>query len=195
MNVGDQAVESKVILVGRTTVGKTSIVNASLTGTFSVETRPTIGAGFSIKMFESDGRRSLFQVWDTAGHERFRSMTPLYYRGAAFALIVFAIDDRQSFVEIDAWRQSLADSLTAVSVILVANKSDLADERVVSETEARLKAQEIRARYIEVSAKTGQGIDEIFKIMAEELRQNTHRVTRAKPGPLPEPTEATSGCC
>jgi small GTP-binding protein len=195
MSVSDQTIESKVILIGRTTVGKTCIVNAALTGTFSVTTQPTVGAGFSIKQYESEGRRYVFQVWDTAGHERFRSMTPLYYRGAAFALIVFAIDDRQSFEEIDTWRQSLTDSLTTpVFLILVGNKIDLVDERVIFEAEARLKAAEIQAPYIEVSAKTGAGVDEIFGIMAEELKQN-QRLMRVKPSSLPDVPEPTQACC
>jgi small GTP-binding protein len=195
MSVQDQALESKVILVGRTTVGKTCIVNAALTGTFSATTQPTVGAGFSVKMYEADGSRYLFQIWDTAGHERFRSMTPLYYRGAAFALIVFAIDDPLSFAEIDTWRKSLTDSLTTpVFVILVGNKSDLAEERAISDTAARLKADEIQAQYIEVSAKTGAGIDEIFGIMAEELRQD-HRIPSVKRSSLPEAPQPGEGCC
>jgi small GTP-binding protein len=196
MSVPDRTFESKVILIGRTTVGKTCIVNAALTDTFSVTTQATVGAGFSIKVYESDGNRYTFQVWDTAGHERFRSMTPLYYRGAGFALIVFAVDDRQSFDEIEWWKQSLTDGLTTpVSVILVANKTDLESERVIFEAEGEMKAKEIQAQYIEVSAKTGAGIDGIFKMMAEDLHQNFQRIARVRSSSLSSSEAAEQKCC
>jgi small GTP-binding protein len=191
-----ETLESKVILIGRNTVGKTCIVNAALTDTFSVTTEPTVGAGFSIKTWESDNRRYIFQVWDTAGHERFRSMTPLYYRGASFALIVYAVDDRQSFDEVESWKQSLIDTLTTpVTVILVANKIDLEEERVILENEGKIKAQEIQAQYIEVSAKNGHGIDHIFEVMAEDLKLNLHKISRVRRSSLGTPEKQEKTCC
>jgi small GTP-binding protein len=166
----DDSYEIKVILVGRTRVGKTCIVNAALTGAPSVDTPPTIGAGFSLKTFDWHGKRYIFQMWDTAGHERFRSMTRMYYRGASLALIVFAVNDAQSFAEIESWRESLLSSLTTVSIVLVGNKSDLA--HCVSREDAELKAAEIKAKYIETSAKTGDGIDDLFAMLAKEVAEN-----------------------
>jgi small GTP-binding protein len=196
MSATERVLESKVILIGRTTVGKTCIVNAALTDTFSVTTQPTVGAGFSIKTYEAGGRHYIFRVWDTAGHERFRSMAPLYYRGASFALIVFAIDDRQSFDEIEWWKQSLTDAAAApVSVIVVANKIDIEDGRVIFESEGLMKAQEVQAQYIEVSAKTGAGIDGLFKMMAETLNENMQRISRVQRSALSAPEGTEKMCC
>jgi small GTP-binding protein len=195
MEEGDDCLETKVILVGRTRVGKTCIVNAAITGALSVETKPTVGAGFSLKSFDLNGQRYVFQMWDTAGDERFRSMTPLYYRGASFALIVFAINDEESFSEIDIWRDSLLTSLTTpISILLVGNKADLEKERTVGQSTGVQKAEEINAHYVETSAKTGTGIDELFVYMAEQIRANPEKMLLVKKSVFRE-EETVEHCC
>jgi small GTP-binding protein len=192
--MSEPPIESKVIFIGNATVGKTCIVNCVLTGGFSLTTVPTVGAGFSLKAYVRDSRRYVFQVWDTAGHERFRSMTPLYYRGAAFAVIVFAVDDRDSFDRAEWWRATLADAVGApVSVFLVGNKVDV-DARAVPEAEARQKAAALQAQYFEVSAKTGAGVDALFGAMVDDLRQHEFRSTRVRPSALADAAPARE-CC
>jgi GTPase SAR1 family protein len=123
-------------------------------------------------------------------------MTPLYYRGASFALIIFAVDDRQSFDEIGWWKQRLTDALsTPISVIVVGNKVDLEDGRVVLESEGSMKAKEVEAQYIEVSAKTGAGIDALFELMVDTLKMNMHKLAKVQRSSFVTPEPAEKICC
>jgi small GTP-binding protein len=163
----DDDTEVKVVLVGNSGVGKTRLVNVVLSGSSRRdEVRPTIGASFSTKSYEYHNRTVLFQIWDTAGNERFRAMTPLYYRDARIVLFVFAVDDVQSFDQVDSWHQGVADALgRGATAVLIGNKLD--GIRIVPRHDAERKAADLGAHYIETSALTGVGLDQLLDMMAE----------------------------
>jgi small GTP-binding protein len=132
-------------------------------------------------------------MWDTAGHERFRAMTPLYYRGARIALIVFAVDDPSSLNEVEEWHKSVVDTLgETIPTILIANKIDL--PRVVRPEEGQEKAAKIGARYVETSAVTGVGLPTLFEqigeiVVADMPSQDLDDIR------LTMPVQEKRGCC
>jgi small GTP-binding protein len=195
----DDQIEPKLILVGDSTVGKTSIVNCAVSGEPCLESVPTVGALFRIKTFQNCGRQINLQIWDTAGDERYHAMTPLYYRGAQVALVVFALDSRRTFEGVDFWVKSVKDTLgDTVAIILVGNKCDCeADKWQIDSDAAREKAEEIGARYAETSALSGMGIDDLFLIVVESLPENRVQAANTLRIPSIEAREepASSDCC
>jgi small GTP-binding protein len=163
----DDGIEIKVILVGNTSVGKTCIVKRGNAGVFDDETVPTLGAAYLPKTLVVDQTEVHLHIWDTAGQERYRGMAPMYFRGAHVAVLVYSICDIQSFNGVDKWIESLQENADAsILKFLVANKIDLEDERIVTVEAGMAKAESVNARFHEVSAKTGYGIDDFFHDVA-----------------------------
>ena len=101
--ISDNSIEGKLVLLGASAVGKTSICARYVFGDFDTNTRSTIGASFLTKKMKVDDRKVKLQIWDTAGQERFRSMAPMYYRGAEAALCVFDLTGRDTFNAMKGW--------------------------------------------------------------------------------------------
>ena len=104
---GPRANEVKVVLLGDTGVGKSSLVLRFVTNTWKIDTSSTIGASFLSKMIIVDGHPIKFQIWDTAGQEKYRSLAPMYYRGAGAAIIVYDIMRRESYECLQSWVEEL----------------------------------------------------------------------------------------
>lgn len=156
--------ELKIVLVGHTNVGKTCIVRQATTGVFSEDSAPTLGASYVSKLTNVNGTDVRLQIWDTAGQERYKGMTPMYYRGAQTALIVYSVTDSESFDSVDGWLSSLRENAEPnITLFLLANKCDCEGERTVSREQGQEKAKQMGAHFYEVSAKTGDGIDDVFK--------------------------------
>ena len=153
----------KVLLLGDSDVGKSSLILRYTEETFNSKLVNSIGVDFKMKKKEIDGKIIKVQIWDTAGHERFRSITYSYYRGANAIIIVFDLSDKKSFINIIEWlKQIEKHAKENVFKFLVGNKSDLIDERKVTYEEAKKYADEHDLPYIETSAKEGININELF---------------------------------
>ena len=123
----------KIVLLGESTVGKTSIINVVHGGTYIQDQPTTIGACFYIKKMKIDDVTVKLHIWDTAGQERFRSLAPMYYRDAQYALLVFAVNNQDSFNAIESWHKGLVTNCSIMpKVVLIGNKIDLNEERCVS---------------------------------------------------------------
>ena len=167
-NSTDSLFPFKAVFLGSSTVGKTSIVNAIMNNKYLEEQQPTIGACFAIKKIEINDHIIRVNLWDTAGQERFRSLAPMYYRDANFALITFAVNDIDSFEATKKWYEGIvADCQTLPKIILIGNKIDLDKERVVSNEEGENLAKKFGAVYIEVSAKTKENIEKFIEKIGE----------------------------
>jgi small GTP-binding protein len=169
-------------------------VICALSGGSAADPQPTVGATFSTKAHTFQGKTILVQIWDTAGHERFRSMTPLYFRGAKIVLIVFALDDLSSFEDVDVWNGIVDEHVPNVAKILVGNKSDLSG-RAVAEEKAKQKAKEIGADYIETSAIKGTQINELFDLIAIVVVRNSEIAEHQKSPIVISVSQTSSGCC
>eukprot|EP01006_Ploeotia_vitrea_P041352 TRINITY_DN66504_c4_g2_i1.p1 TRINITY_DN66504_c4_g2~~TRINITY_DN66504_c4_g2_i1.p1 ORF type:complete len:240 (-),score=118.51 TRINITY_DN66504_c4_g2_i1:117-815(-) len=170
----DRIVETKVVILGHTSVGKTSLVNRYIRGQFSLNTTATIGAAFMKKDMFIDGYQLVLQIWDTAGQERFRSMSPMYYRGAHAAVLVFDATSKSSFQQAIGWVDELKENASSdIRMVMASNKTDLResvpDSDCVSVQEAATYAASINAEVFHTSAKTGEGIEKMFDHLGKQL--------------------------
>jgi Ras-related protein Rab-8A len=130
----------------------------------------TIGIDFKIKTITIGKDKIRLQIWDTAGQEKFKTITQTYYRGAMGIVLTYAINERESFEDIENWvKQIKMHASDNVTKVLVGNKSDIED-RQVSHAEGERLAGELGIKFFETSAKTGTNIEELFYFMAEEIK-------------------------
>jgi len=158
----------KLVLLGDSGVGKTSVVLRFVHNEFHPFQESTIGAAFFTKAVKtSDDRWVQFKIWDTAGQERYQSLTPLYFRGADVAVLVYDITRIHSFQTLQRWvRELRAHGPPSIILAVVGNKADLNDHRSVQEDDARHYAESIGAFYMETSCRDNNGVTELFEELA-----------------------------
>ena len=159
----------KIVLIGDTQVGKTCIIRRLSENQFSSNVSATIGAAFQNHIMQTKKGSVSFQIWDTAGQEKFRALAPMYYRSASVAILCFDLTNKQTFESLEQWFSELKEKASHdLRVIVVGTKNDLVDERVIEENDGILFARFHGALfYTETSAKTGDGIIELFTRIAE----------------------------
>lgn len=163
----------KIILIGDSGIGKTSIINRYINNYFADKYLCTIGVDFMMKTININNNLIKLQIWDTAGMERYRNITTSYYRGANAAIIAFDLTDHKSFENVSYWLNlyySYCNQAIAKCLILLGNKSDLNSERTVDKQEIdELLNTNKSIIYYEVSAKTGDMIDTVFNKIADKI--------------------------
>ena len=144
----------KIILLGETGVGKTNLINVASGGEFDPDNNSSISSSFTQNVFDYNNKRYIFSLWDTAGQERFRSLNQIFIKGSKIIMIVFAIDNQNSFDQINYWVEYVKDILGKDNYILalVANKSDLFEEQVISDEDIINKAKEFNIKFVITSA-------------------------------------------
>ena len=168
----DEYTTCKVVLLGETGVGKTSIISRYVNNTFSDVLMTTTGASFATKKVDIDtGHKIKFQIWDTAGQERFRSLAKIFYQNAAVAVLVYDITRRDSFEKLkDFWIKELKENASSdIILAIAANKSDNYEIEVVSLKEGKELAQNNNAIFKSTSAMLSHGIEDLFKQIAEKF--------------------------
>ena len=161
----------KVVLIGETGVGKTSIITQFIDQTFQEDIQSTTGGTFSTKSVVCDGGKVLkFEIWDTAGQEKYRSLTTMFYKDANAAVMVYDVTRKESFEELkNYWSGQIRDSSPENIILAIAgNKSDLIEHEVVDEGEARDFAKELGAIFVSTSAKNSEGINNLFEEIAKK---------------------------
>ncbi len=162
--------EIKVCIIGDTDVGKTSLSARYCHGEFSENSTPTIGASFLQKRVIVEGNELNLQIWDTAGQERFRSMAPMYYRGAKAAVCVFDVTSEESFHRVMMWLRDLKSHADPNVVVCIAgNKCDKAAKFDLGKCEEF--ADSIGAKFFKTSALTGENVDKLFSSLARNICQ------------------------
>ena len=166
----------KVVFLGDTSVGKSCLAVRFVRNDFFEFQEPTIGAAFLGKNITLNDTRYKFEIWDTAGQERYRSLAPMYYRGAKAAVVVYDITNEDTFKGAKSWVKELKTKTTNCIVLLVGNKVDLIENRKVDIDMVDDFAKNHGLIYIETSAKTGENVDEIFKTIAKNLPKDSEDV-------------------
>lgn len=163
----------KVVMIGAGGSGKTALVNRFLTQKFSEQYIVTIGSQFAVKTVavpDANGRDVVVKllVWDLAGQQRFDFIRGSYYRGSKGALLVFDTTRKSTFLELPKWIEETENSLgERIPIILLANKVDLLDERVITPEMGRGFAEQYNlVAYLETSALSGQNVEEAFQLLA-----------------------------
>lgn len=162
----------KLLLIGDSGVGKSCLLLRFCDDAWTPSFITTIGIDFKIRTIELDGKRIKLQIWDTAGQERFRTITTAYYRGAMGILLVFDLTDERSFNNVRTWHSNVEQHASeGVNKILIGNKCDWDDKRVVSEEQARELADELGVDYLETSAKSSIRVDDAFFTLARQIKK------------------------
>ena len=191
----------KVLIIGDSSVGKTSLLMRHINGKFTEESVGTIGIDYRANTYVKDGKRYDLQIWDTAGQERFRNVTKAYYRDSHAALLVFDVTNHNSFTNIPAWYAQFQDQVgrppNELVTILVGNKSDCNTAVTINEIQNMVSQLGISS-YIQTSAKDGSRVDEMFEQLLEKLL--THQYASNGKGGIKltnnDNNKATKqGCC
>ena len=173
-----RGISLKVVFLGDTSVGKSCLAVRFIKNEFFEFQEPTIGAAFLGKTINVNDKRYKFEIWDTAGQERYRSLAPMYYRGAKAAVIVYDITDEDTFKGAKTWVSEIQKKSENCLILLVGNKVDLTMNRKVDIHMVKDYVEINNIIYMESSAKTGLNVDKIFTTIAENIpednEQNEH---------------------
>ena len=188
----------KIVLIGDTCVGKSCILVRFSDDIFNDSYVTTIGVDFRFKTMVVNNKVAKIQIWDTAGQERYRSITTAYYRGAAAIIICCDCTNKESFNNINNWIEEIGKYTDKDSVdkIVLMNKCDLVEERCIDKNEINKFEKESGIKVLEVSAKTGEGIDKAFEYVIAKLidkneKTNNNTMTLRNNGFL----DKQGGCC
>jgi len=167
----------KVIVLGESGVGKTSLLLRYVSNKFTIATKSTIGTDFLTKQIDVGDKTVTLQIWDTAGQERFQGLGSAFFRGSDGVLFVFDVTRKETFNELERWKQTFLIQIgqegnNDFPVVIVANKVDRADERQVSKEEMETWASNQGVPIIETSAKSGENVEEAFQKIARVVIEN-----------------------
>ena len=170
----------KIVLLGETSVGKSSIVTRFVRQEFYEDQEPTIGAAFQTQKLEFDDFFVNMEMWDTAGQERYKSLAPMYYRGAKAAIVVYDITSKESLHNAKVWIKELKmRGEKDVIISLLGNKLDIDEKRVVEKEEVMELAEQNDLIFFEVSAKTGENVGDALKSLSKKLVEISPNEERA----------------
>lgn len=161
---------AKVLIIGDSGVGKTCLLLRFSDNDFTTSHLATIGIDFKMKTIDVDGKRVKMQIWDTAGQDRFKTITQTYYKGAMGIMLAYAVNDRESFQNIENWMKQIREHASEdVCKILVGNKADMAD-RCVDFEEGKRLADSYGIKFYETSAKDARNVNDAFHSIAGEIK-------------------------
>ncbi|KAL5253991.1 hypothetical protein ACHWQZ_G013677 [Mnemiopsis leidyi] len=190
----------KVMLIGDSSVGKTCLLVRFKDGAFlACSYISTVGIDFRSKIVNLDGTKVKLQIFDTAGQERFRSLTHSYYRDAHALLLVYDVTCNESFLNVREWLTVVEEHASPdVIVMILGNKADMNGERVVKTEQGERLAKEYGVAFLETSAKTGLNVDLAFMAIAKDIKAKRSLRSADKDfnmGEFIESKKQSSSCC
>ena len=170
-----------ILLLGDTSVGKTCLISRYANGVFREDYIQTVGIDYVSKQEIINDKNINIKLWDTAGQERFKALTPTYLRGAEGIVLVYDVTNLESFESLKFWIESLKSNLgeNSLPIVINGNKIDL-DDRDVSSEDAKKFAQSNNFKYFETSAKSGIGVDELFREIVNQILEKKDKTEDVK---------------
>jgi Ras-related protein Rab-1A len=166
----------KIIIIGDSSVGKSSIVSKFVDDKYNENFMSTIGVDLNVKMFEVDDKKVKMQIWEIGGNEIFRNIVSCYYKNCQGILLTFDVTNKESFENVQNWlshiKENGNESTNDIPKIIIGNKNDLEKMRKVSYEEAYDFSSDLNISYIETSVKNGDKINDVFFQMAREIKMN-----------------------
>ncbi len=160
----------KIMVIGESKVGKTSVIKKYTQNKFGGVYLTTVGVDFQDKIINIDDKKIRLQIWDTAGQERFRNITKNYFNSSNGFLLIYDITDKDSLEHLNFWSAQIQLNAPEKSkCVLVGNKCDLESARVISYEEGKMYAEKNKIKFFETSAKDGTNINEVFEYIANEI--------------------------
>ncbi|XP_055855950.1 ras-related protein Rab-35 [Episyrphus balteatus] len=167
----------KLLIIGDSGVGKSSLLIRFSDDTFCGSYITTIGVDFKIRTVVIDGQRVKLQIWDTAGQERFRTITSTYYRGTHGVIIVYDVMNGESFANVRRWLDEINNYCDVVNKVLVGNKDDDPDHKVVITEDAQRFARQMDIELFETSAKDNKNVEEMFLSITRQVLNHKFKQT------------------
>ena len=168
-----EKIKLKCVLLGETAVGKSSLINRFVNGTFKQDCLPTIVGCYSTKevFYKKENITIIYEIWDTAGQEKFRAVNRIFYQDAYIILLVYDITNKPSFNALqDYWYREVKDNTPQEAIIIiVGNKTDLYEIKEVNEDDVKNFCESVNALYILASAQTGEGVNELFDMIGKHV--------------------------
>ena len=165
----------KVVLLGDSGVGKTSIIQRFTEDIFKSNNVTTKSANFVCKNFilPEEDTKVRFQIWDTAGQEKYHSLATMYYKDAAVAIAVFDMTSEKTLIHIKTWIKELKEKVTRnVHILILGNKADLVEQQKVNIDKVKIYSNEVKAKFFIVSAKENMNIHEAFSYAAKRVLES-----------------------
>ncbi|ETE69393.1 Ras-related protein Rab-3D [Ophiophagus hannah] len=173
----------KLLIIGNSSVGKTSFLFRYADDSFTSDFVSTVGIDFKVKTVYRNEKRVKLQIWDTAGQERYRTITTAYYRGAMGFLLMYDISNQESFNAVQDWATQIKTySWDNAQVILVGNKCDLEDNRVIPTEDGKRLADELGLEFFEASAKDNINVKQVFERLVDIICEKMNESLDANSG-------------
>ncbi|XP_055011096.1 EF-hand calcium-binding domain-containing protein 4B [Boleophthalmus pectinirostris] len=186
----------KIIIVGNSSVGKTSLLKRFCDDCFHPDSSATVGIDYSVKTITVDNNQIALQMWDTAGQERYRSITTQFFRKADGVIVMFDITDMCSFTAVRQWLTSINEAAgDDIAIMLLGNKTDKEEERQVQTRMAERLAKECEMKFFECSASSGHNVMDSMVHMARILKEQEDRAKEKTVTLVNSPSEKKKSCC
>ena len=172
----DDVISVKCVLLGESAVGKSSLINRFINDTFKKDSLPTLVGCYSTKekYYEKYKQKIKFEIWDTAGEEKYRAINKIFYQDACVTLLVYDITQKDTYEALkDYWYNEVKEySPNNVIIVVIGNKSDLYEHEQVDENEVKEFCKSINVLYKQTSAQTGEGVNELFETIGLKILES-----------------------
>ena len=168
-NNEEEEIKFKILVLGDSSVGKTTLLLKYVDGYFPTLYVATIGVEFKTKKINVDGIDITLQIWDTAGQERFRSVTKSFLKGADGIIYVYDVTNKESFDNLKTWINTAEESITDFKKIIIGNKIDIEDKKKVSTEMLEKFCEKQDLKGLETSAKNGTNVNEMFELLTKMI--------------------------
>ena len=177
-NEKNQEIQMKFLLIGEQAVGKSSLINQYIEGKFEENLLCAAGLDLKKKIIKINDKSVKLMIYDSAGHERFRTLSKNQINSSKGILIVYDVTEKESFEALNFWMKSFKENANKDAIcLIIGNKIDLKEKRIIEYNEGKNFAEKYGVKFIETSAKSAEGVNEAFYSVAKEIYDNEKNLT------------------